>query len=34
MWSKVEGLVKTTERVVMKRRENMVEMKIRKEKKL
>ena len=34
MRSGVEGLVKTTERVAMKRRENMAETKIRKEKKL
>ena len=34
MWSKVEGLVKTTERVAMRRGENMAEIKIRKEMKL
>ena len=34
LWSGVEGLVKTKERVAMKRRENMAETKIWEEKKL
>ena len=34
LWSGVEGLVKTTERVAMKRRENMAGTKIWEEKKL